>query len=91
MGALFPFGAINVSDGVARLLGETRADVATYFRRHLTGDWGVLEAEERALNDRAVNTGGRIHSAYDLPGGQRICIITEADRSVTTIFLPEEY
>jgi len=67
--------------------------------RHVTGDWGVLSDEDKASNDRAVKDGDRILSAYpidpDLPcagfGDNTFWIITEADRSVTTFLLPNDY
>ena len=54
-------------------------------------DPGSLGAEDHRANLRAVREGTRVFSAYELRGGTRIWIITEADRSVTTILLPEEY
>lgn len=59
--------------------------------RHAQGDWGDLGPEDRAANDEALRTGGRIFSSYDLPGGGRVWVITEADRSSTTVLLPDEY
>lgn len=59
--------------------------------RHAAGDWGDLCGEDRAANDRAVAVGARILSAYHTPEGVKLWIITEADRSATTILLPEEY
>ena len=60
--------------------------------RHLCGDWGDdMDEEDRAANDRAIRNGERILSAYTLPEGTRIWIITEADQSSTTLLLPDEY
>lgn len=59
--------------------------------RHFSGDWGDLDAEDKRANDRAVKTGERILSKYKLKNGKSIYIITEWDRSVTTLLLPEEY
>lgn len=65
---------------------------AILLRRHLTGDWGDLSQDDREANDRAATLGDeRILSAYKLEDGAKIWIITEADRSVTTFLLPEEY
>ncbi len=63
----------------------------TYLSRHLTGDWGDLDAEDVAGNEVSLREGFRLLSAYHLPDGTRIWIITEADRSVTTLLLPDEY
>jgi len=59
-------------------------------QRHMSGDWGDLSAEDKAENELSLREGFRILSAYELEG-QRYWIITEADRSVTTILLPQEY
>ena len=61
------------------------------LQRHVSGDWGDLSAEDQALNDRAVVQGERILSAYMLADGERLYIITEWDRSATTILLASEY
>jgi hypothetical protein len=59
---------------------------------HMTGDWGLTCAEDAEANDRAVKTGARILSVWPLPdAGGEFWIITEADRSVTTFLLPEDY
>ncbi len=82
----FPLGRLLVTPGVLDLA----VDIWPLILRHAPGDWGDLEAEDRASNDRAVRFGGRIFSAYALPQG-RVWIITEADRSATTALLPDEY
>ena len=68
--------------------GEAPAD---YLDRHLQGDWGEVCDEDKALNDQALAEGTRLLSAYTLKSGARIWIITEANRSATTILLPSEY
>lgn len=64
---------------------------STYLWRHLTGDWGDLTPEDHRENELSVREGFRILSAYALSNGTKIWIITEADRSSTTILLPDEY
>jgi hypothetical protein len=59
--------------------------------RHLSGDWGDLDQEDKSANERALVRGGRLFSAYSIESGTKFWIITEADRSATTILLPEEY
>jgi hypothetical protein len=59
--------------------------------RHVFGDWGQVPPEDHASNDHAVVTGGRLLSAYTLVGGTTVWVITEADRSTTTVLLPNEY
>ena len=72
-------------------LTSAAADPIEYVARHLAGDWGDLEPQDCAANDRALRLGERIISAYRLANDEKIWIITEADRSATTIFLPAEY
>jgi hypothetical protein len=62
-----------------------------FLRRHAIGDWGDLGAEDWKANDEALTSGGRLLSAYVVRAGEQLWIITEADRSSTTILLPEEY
>lgn len=86
-GILFPLGRLLATPGVLAL----GISLLPLLRRHARGDWGDLGADDRDMNDRAVAHGERILSAYDVPGGRRVWIITEADRSATTSLLPEEY
>jgi len=65
--------------------------LSALLKRHVAGDWGDLDDEDRASNDKAVETSERLLSAYTLPTGGKIWIITESDRSVTTVLLPEEF
>ena len=80
-----------MTPGVAAL----EIDVAPYVARHAAGDWGALTNADKRQNDAAVKGGYRILSAYDVPIGnnetERIWLITEADRSATTVLRPEEY
>ena len=64
--------------------------IAAYFR-HREGDWGEVCPEDWHSNDQAISRGMRILSAYRSKTGQKFWIITEADRSATTILLPEDY
>ena len=64
--------------------------MADLLRRHGAGDWGNLCAADKAQNNRALKEGTRLLSAYEL-AGSKVWIITEADRSYTTVLLPEEY
>ena len=72
---------------------ERHGQAAMHFlARHLRGDWGDLCEEDKQENEFSVRNGFRILSAYKLNGdGQKVWIITEADRSATTILLPDEY
>ena len=88
---LFELGQTVATPGALRALAKANLGAWTYLQRHLVGDWGDLDREDAAANDEAVRQGLRILSAYTLPTQQRIWIITEADRSVTTFLLPEDY
>ena len=66
-------------------------DVLAGIARHASGDWGDMCPEDKQANDDALRVGARVLSAYHTSDGQRFWIITEADRSATTVLLPEEY
>jgi len=73
-----------------KLLTEGKQHPFELLARHATGDWGELCAFDRRQNQMALREGYRVLSSYELSVG-RVWIITEADRSITTILLPEEY
>jgi hypothetical protein len=85
-----PLGRVVATPGALKLLKEAGGHPFDYLARHATGDWGELCAFDRCQNQIALREGLRIFSSYEMPAG-RVWIITEADRSVTTILLPEEY
>ncbi len=90
MTASLPLGRVVATPGALKLLAEVRAHPFDYLARHATGDWGDLCAFDRRQNEIALCDGYRVFSSYEVPTG-RVWIIIEADRSVTTILLPEEY
>ena len=65
-------------------------DILHALNRHVVGDWGELDDEDRQTNDEALQSGDRLLSAYR-SGGTKFWIITEASREVTTVLLPEDY
>lgn len=85
----FPFGQIVATPNALNSIHEE--EMMRALGRHLIGDWGTLDNHDWNANERAFRNGGRLFSAYDSDGGIRFWIITEADRSVTTILLPEDY
>jgi hypothetical protein len=90
MGAIrFPLGQIVITQGALAAL--TANDAMLGLLRHSKADWGDVCPEDAQLNNAALNDGTRLLSAYRSSGGSRFWIITEADRSVTTVLLPEEY
>jgi hypothetical protein len=84
-------GKIVATPGVLKLLSEAGEDPFSYLARHASGDWGELCAFDRRQNEVALRNGERVLSSYPVGEERRVWIITEADRSVTTILLPEEY
>ena len=86
---LFPLGSVFCTPGALREIPMNEA--VRSLNRHLTGDWGDLGQHDRKQNDLALSHGGRILSAYHTVADRKFWIITEADRSSTTILLPEEY
>ena len=89
--SLFPLGQVVATPGALDALELAAENPADYLARHASGDWGELDQEDRAANDAAVTGKSRILSAYSLGTKERIWIITEYDRSYTTILLPSEY
>jgi len=91
---LFPLGAVVATPGALDLLDRHGIDAAILLRRHTYGDFGAVCTEDQAANLAAIQYGSRILSAYKI-GPQdsvdKIWVITEADRSATTLLLPEEY
>lgn len=87
----FPLGQIVITKGAQQALSKNYQDVLGFIRRHNAGNWGDIPAEDRIANEEALETGGRILSSYKLDDGTKIWIITESDRSATTILLPDEY
>jgi hypothetical protein len=84
----FPLGRMVATPGALEALDP--AQLLAIIRRHAAGDWGDLDAEDCAANAAALRHGTRLLSAYALLGA-RVWVITEADRSATTVLLPEEY
>ena len=66
-------------------------EIQTAIGRHENGDWGNLTDEDKAENDWSVENGARILSTYKSSAGTEFWIITEADRSATTVLLPSDY
>ena len=88
---LFSPGQIVATPGAQSALTEAGDEPVTYLARHLAGDWGEVCKEDAKENEFSVREGFRILSAYILSTGVKIWIITEANRSATTLLTPEEY
>lgn len=87
----FALGQLLTTPGAADLLNELDLSPFEFVNRHWHGDWGDIDAEDVQANLAALKYGNRILSAYDIGAGQKLWVITEADRSATTLLLPEEY
>jgi hypothetical protein len=89
---LFPLGQIVSTPGALDALGKEAIGADELIARHVSGDWGELCEDDRRENDLSMTEGFRILSAYTLSRTRaKIWVITEADRSVTTLLLPDEY
>ncbi|MBB6053298.1 type I restriction endonuclease subunit M [Armatimonas rosea] len=99
---LFLCGEVVATPGAIEALNEAhgnrwRIEAGRLIARHRSGDWGDVCREDKSANDQALRHGARILSAYHLPvrvpgtAPQKLWVITEADRSSTTILLPDEY
>ena len=91
MNPRFSLGQVVATPGALEALTESGDNPASLLARHATGDWGELDEHDRHENELSVEHGFRILSAYTLKTGTRLWIITEGDRSSTTILLPTEY
>lgn len=88
MDAKFSLGRLVATPGAIEALSE--ACIRASLARHQTGDWGDVDAHDRRANDTALKEGTRLLSVYQ-NGNTKFWIITEWDRSVTTVLLPDEY
>ena len=85
----FPLGRILATPGV--LESVSQEELLDAVARHASGDWGVVDEDDRKANDADLRNGERLLSAYVTRSGTKFWIITEADRSTTTVLLPDEY
>ena len=90
----FNMGQLVMTRGVNDQIAENEAFakfVMSSLTRHRRGDWGNLSDEDKQENELSLKEGFRLLSAYEAEGLPKIWIITEADRSATTILFPDEY
>lgn len=88
---LFNPGQVVATPGALKAMQDSNCQLLDLLNRHLSGDWGTVPKEDVNANQWALKNGERILSSYPLDDGARIWIITERDRSATTLLLPEEY
>lgn len=87
--AKFWTGQFFATKGACRKIGME--EILMALKRHKGGDWGDLCAEDREANESALQDGGRLFSVYHDQNGTKFWIITEADRTITTVLMPDEY
>jgi len=88
---LFEPGQVMATPGALAALERAKQEPREFLDRHVAGDWGEVPQEDKVENEVSVLNGYRVLSAYRTKLGERLWILTEADRSLTTILLPEEY
>ena len=88
---LFALGRLVATPGALDVLTHAGQSPAEFLSRHQRGDWGECCEEDASENDLSVKQGFRILSVYHTCKGEKLWVITEADRSVTTLLLPSEY
>jgi hypothetical protein len=89
--ALFELGQIVVTPGAIEAAQEIGRHPVQFIARHAEGKWGDLPEEDVAENELSLERGYRLFSAYKFESGHKFYVITEWDRSVTTVLLPSEY
>jgi hypothetical protein len=87
---LFPLGQLVATPGAIEVMERLEITPLALLSRHVSGDWGDIDPEDKGLNEQALEIGERIFSVYG-PEDDRLWVITEADRSATTILRPEDY
>jgi hypothetical protein len=88
---LFELGMVVGTQGAVEALEAAGQGPQEFLDRHVRGDWGDVPDADKAENDFSLQHGFRILSAYTTRAGERIWVLTEADRSATTLLLPDEY
>lgn len=84
-------GRVTATRAALDALRDTQESLTNLLRRHAHGDWGDLHPDDVVANQRALRRGLRVLSAYALPTGQHVWILTEADRLTTRVMLADEY
>jgi hypothetical protein len=89
--ALFRLGQIVATPGALQALERAGETPQKFLERHVCGDWGDLDEEDRQENALSLEHSFRLLSAYQTTAGEKLWVITEANRTLTTILLPAEY
>jgi hypothetical protein len=89
--SLFALGSVVATPGAVETMKRLSIEPITLLLRHTSGDWGELCEQDREENIRSIEHGYRVFSSYLVDPDTKLYVITEADRSYTTILLPSEY
>jgi hypothetical protein len=93
-GLLFPVGQVLMTEAVTDFFEDKPGVALSWLKKHVKGDWGDISSDDAEVNQDALNTGSRLFSSYDLGSDSeesKLWIITESDRSVTTLLFPSDY
>lgn len=91
VGPRFKLGQIFATPAAVDVMNAARVSIVDLLIRHVRGDWGDLSESDRQQNELSIEAGLRLLSSYVLPNGQTVWVITEGDRSETTLLLPGDY
>ena len=91
MNPKFPLGQVVATPGALEALERSGQAPEFFIQKHLSGDWGDVDRGDQKANEDALRDGERLLSSYYTLRGEKLWVVTEADRSVTTILLPSEY
>ena len=91
MKPLFPLGQVVATPGALAAIEKSGQQPGEFLARHVSGDWGEVPPEDIKENELSFQHGFRLLSAYHTNAGEKLWVITEADRSSTTVLLPDEY
>lgn len=91
MTPLFEIGKLCATPAALQALDKAGEFFETFVSRHVSGDWLHMSGDDIERNMAALRTGDRIYSSFELADGTGLTVITEADRSVTTLLLPSDY
>ncbi len=87
----FLLGKLVATPGAVQAMARSGQDPAVLLTRHRNADWGDVCKEDREANDMAIFSGDHLLSAYHLPDGTKVWVVTEGDKSATTILLPTSF
>ena len=88
---MFELGRISVTAGAQHVLRDSGQSADEFIQRHASGDWGDVSEETRRANQENLEVGGRLESVYHTAHAEKLLVVTEPDRSLTSVMVPEEF